>query len=342
MLDSNHQPLLLPRREFVKGLSLLGAATLLSPLLPGCFAGNGESSQGPKTRVSLIKTTNRTEGVKRAIDLLEDNHVQGKSVVIKPNFNSGEPAPCSTHMDTLRALVDNLNEMGATGITVAERSGPGNVTQTVFEKLGVQALAEEMGFELLNMQEMDEEGWVKVHPPDSHWPDGFLFPRIYTDAESIVQTCLLKTHSYGGHFTMSLKNSVGLIPVDSQYTTAMHTSEFMRQMIAEINTAYTTDLVMLDGVEAFVDGGPAMGTLAKPGVMLAGNDRVAIDAVGVAILRDLGTTPEVSQGRVFEQDQIARAAELGIGVASADEIDIVSDDAVGEAYAARIRDILDA
>ena len=42
-------------------------------------------------------------------------------------------------------------------------------------------------------------------------------------------------------------------------------------------------------------------------VVLAGTDRVAVDAVGVALLRHFGTTPEVSRGAIFEQEQIARA-----------------------------------
>ena len=46
---------------------------------------------------------------------------------------------------------------------------------------------------------------------------------------------------------------------------------------------------------------------------MAGTDRVAIDAVGVAILRHFGTTAEVSRGSVFEQEQIARALALGLG-----------------------------
>ncbi len=139
---------------------------------------------------------------------------------------------------------------------------------------------------------------------------------------------------------MSLKCSVGMVPGGGQYMRDLHNSDFQREMIAEINTAYSTDLIVLDGVEAFIDGGPGRGTRREAGVMLASSDRVAIDAVGVAILRDLGTTPEVSRGRVFEQDQIARAVELGIGVASADEIELISDDGEGKAFAARIRDIL--
>ena len=49
---------------------------------------------------------------------------------------------------------------------------------------------------------MPEDGWTLVKPEDSHWKDGFLFPKIYREAESIVTTGCLKTHQFGGHFTL--------------------------------------------------------------------------------------------------------------------------------------------
>jgi len=293
------------------------------------------------TKVALVCTRDRIEGVPRAIALLQSNPVQGKAVVLKPNFNSADLTPGSTHNDTLRALVLTLKEMGATQITLAERSGPGDTTRQVMEKKGIFDMAEELGFSIVNLQELEPEGWVHLYPEDSHWEQGFEFPRVYLEAESIVQTCCLKTHAFGGHFTLSLKASVGMVPgTGHPYMGEMHSSPYQRQMIAEINTAYSTDLVVLDGVDAFIDGGPARGTRVEAGVILAGNDRVAIDAVGVAILRSLGTTPEVSRGPVFEQDQIARAAELGLGVTSPDQIQLVTGDSESEAFAAKIRDIL--
>jgi uncharacterized protein (DUF362 family) len=111
-------------------------------------------------------------------------------------------------------------------------------------------------------------------------------------------------------------------------------------MIAEINTAYSPALIVMDGVEAFVDGGPDSGTKVKAGVVLAGTDRIAVDAVGVAILRLFGTTREVSRGKIFEQEQIARAVELGLGVESPAKIEIVTADADSEAYAGRITELL--
>jgi uncharacterized protein (DUF362 family) len=294
------------------------------------------------SKVSLVRTSDRSAGTRKAIDLLGINPVKGKAVVLKPNFNTADPAPGSTHNDTLRALITKLKEMGARKITLAERSGPGPSTHDNMERKGIFVMAKELGFEIVDLQAMDKSGWVLVKPKDSHWKDGFLFPRIYKEAEAIVTTPCLKTHQFGGHFTLSLKLSVGMVPPglgsgEYPYMNELHSSKFQREMIAEINTAYKTDLIVLDGVEAFTAGGPHVGTRVKANVMLGGTDRVVIDAVGVAILRLLGTTPEVSKGKIFEQDQIRRAAELGVGVKSAGEIEVVTGDRESEEFAERVR-----
>ena len=72
-----------------------------------------------------------------------------------------------------------------------------------------------------------------------------------------------------------------------------------------------------------MNGGPESGELVEPNLMLASRDRVAIDAVGVAILRRYGSTKEVMNGSIFELDQIRRAAELGVGVKSAPHIRLI-------------------
>jgi len=346
------------RREFLKNITLMGGLALLSSLIPSCLRRPAPSPGPPHpdtanellipateptpiARVSLVRSQDRAEGVRRAIALLQDNPVRGKTVALKPNFNSADPAPGSTHNDTLRTLIQTLQEMGARQITLAERSGPGDTTRQVMEKKDIFKLAEELGFNVICLDELDPDGWVHLHPGDSHWENGFHFPRVYLEAESIVQTCCLKTHAYGGHFTLSLKNSVGMVPrTGYPYMDELHSSPYQRQMIAEINTAYSPNLVVLDGVEAFVDGGPAVGTRVPAGVVLAGNDRVAIDAVSVAILRLLGTTREVSQGPIFKQDQIARAAELGLGITSPGQIQLVTDDTESEDFARKVSDIL--
>jgi uncharacterized protein (DUF362 family) len=290
-------------------------------------------------QVALIKTTDRAEGVRRAMALLGTNPVQGKSVFLKPNFNSADPAPGSTHPDVLRALVEQLHEMGASGITLADRSGMGN-TRAVMERLGVFEQAAALGYDAIVLDELDSEDWVLIESPDDHWSQGFPVPRMMLDAGALVNTCCLKTHRFGGHFTLALKNSVGYVAkrigAGHDYMSELHGSRHMRTMIGEINAARLPDLIVLDGVTAFTHGGPDKGTLADTQVMLAGTDPVAMDAIGVAILRLFGTTADVSRGAVFEQEQIARAAELGLGIAGPDQIELLTEDAEGEALAAEI------
>ncbi|MDH4291255.1 MAG: DUF362 domain-containing protein, partial [Dehalococcoidia bacterium] len=86
------------------------------------------------TKVALVSTKDRCEGVRQAIDLLALRSFRGESVVLKPNFNTADPAPGSTHNDTLESLVLALQQMGVKQVTLAERCGPENSTRKIMEK----------------------------------------------------------------------------------------------------------------------------------------------------------------------------------------------------------------
>ncbi len=293
------------------------------------------------TTVALVRAESRVDGIRQSIEALDLNPVRGKEVMLKPNFNTADRYPGCTHIDTLRELIIYLREMGAEKITIGERSGPPN-TAEVMEELGVFALADELGVDIINFDELGADQLVRVDVPDSHWEDGFLVPRALREAECVVCTPCLKTHQFGGIFTMALKLAVGIIPKENTaYMTHLHNSPDMRKMIAEVNAGYTPDLIVLDGMEAFVEGGPMEGTRERADVFLAGTDRIAIDAVGLAVLKQLGTTPEIMDRAIFAQEQIDRAVELGLGVASAGDIEIVTDgSSESQSYAEEIHAIL--
>ncbi|MGI6557595.1 MAG: DUF362 domain-containing protein [Limnochordia bacterium] len=304
-----------------------------------CETAEERRADGEKARIALVKTADRKEGVYRCLELL-DNTVAGQDVLIKPNFNTSDPAPGSTHNDTLRALIEGLRNQGAKKITVGERSGP-PLTADVLKAKGIPELLEELDVDLINFDELPPEEWVHVNPPGSHWKNGFIVPRIVTEAPRIVATGCLKTHQFGGIFTLSLKLAVGLVPRRGyEYMRELHDSPHIRKMIAEINYAYHPCLIVMDGVDAFVSGGPSTGERRQANVIWAGHDRIAVDAVGVAILKDLGTTPEIENQPIFAQEQIQRAGELGLGVTSPDSIEIVTADKESEDYAAVLRGIL--
>jgi uncharacterized protein (DUF362 family) len=293
--------------------------------------------------VFLISSVDREAAVRSLFGLFDAARFSGKTVAVKANFNSADPFPASTHPDTLTAVVTVLKETGAREVTLAERSGMGDTRENL-ERLGIFDLSTRLGFRVVVLDEEPKETWVKVDRGGTHWLKGFYLSKVFLDADLVVQTCCLKTHRFGGHFTMSLKNSVGLVAKKVpggmyDYMWELHGSPYQRLMIAEINKFYGVDLVVMDAAEAFISGGPDKGTHVTPGLMLASRDRVAIDAVGVAILRSFGAS-SLSEKPVFELDQIRRAAELGVGATSASSIRVTAVDDQSREAAGEIQNIL--
>jgi len=299
-------------------------------------------------RVSLARTNDREAGVRTVVELLSDERpsFDGKSILFKPNFNSADPFPAGTHNNTLAALLRLLQEDSPASITVVERSGGAWKSHEVADIKGVRPIFDALGVDYVVLDDLSAVDWVRVPLEGCHWERGIEVPRLVLDAESIVMTCCLKTHGFGGHFTMSLKNAVGFVALESRvdgykYMRELHASPHQRSMIAEINQVFRPDLIVLDALSAFTTGGPSEGTLVHPGVMLASTDRVAIDAVGVAILRMYETTDDVRNGPIFLQEQIRRAVELGLGVASPKSIELVpAENPESEAFAECIQGLL--
>jgi uncharacterized protein (DUF362 family) len=329
------------RREFIRN-----AAALSGAIVAPAFADDRGPAAAPSTApVAFVKTRDRAAGVARAIDLLGIGRFDGRDFFVKPNYNSADPPPGSTHEDTLVALLGKLRALGAGPLTIGDRSGMGN-TRAVMEAKQVFRIAKEFDARVVVLDELGADDWELIQPPGSHWRHGFALPRVVRSAGGVIQTCCLKTHRFGGHFTLSLKNSVGLAAATipgkpHDFMGELHGSPHQRRMIAEINVGYRPDLIVLDGVEAFVTGGPDQGKRVDAEVVLAGTDRVAVDAVGVALLRHFGTTAEVRRGAIFDQEQIARAVQLGLGVAGPGAIGLVTGDADSADYAQKIRAVLD-
>ena len=325
------------RREFIKYAGIAGGSLMLGQ------GGGLAMNRDQVSPVAVVHTEDRQSGVARSIRTLGVNPVKNKDVLIKPNFNTADVVPGSTHNDTLVALVEELWQMGAATITLGERSYP--LTQTVIQAKGVAPLMDKLDVRINDFDLLPKRDWIKVDAPDSHWRDGFRIARPVMESECLVSTGCLKTHQFGGVFTMSLKLHVGVVPTTRHgydYMSELHASPHQRRMIAEINAPFAPALVVLDGIDVFVDGGPMTGRRARGNVFLAAIDRVAIDAVGLAVLRELGSNAQIMGTDVFAQEQIARAVELGLGAASAEQIALVAADDESRRRCDRIAPFLNA
>jgi uncharacterized protein (DUF362 family) len=322
------------RREFLKYSGILSGALLFG------IKGGDVMAKG-NTPIAFFRTEDRKSGVVSSIRALNINPAKNKHVLIKPNFNTADLVPGSTHNDTLVSLVEEMWKMGAKTVSIGERSYP--PTRQVMEEKGIIPLMEKLDAKILDFDGLDKREWVEFKPKESHWRNGFRIARPVVEAECLVSTCCLKTHQYGGVFTMSLKLHVGVVPTTRhgfEYMRELHSSPHQRKMIAELNAPFKPHLIVLDGVDAFVDGGPMTGKRVKGNVFLAGTDRVAIDAVGVAVLKSLGSNDQIMRPKIFDQEQIARAAELELGVSSASEIELVAVDDQSRESCTRVQEIL--
>jgi uncharacterized protein (DUF362 family) len=322
------------RREFLKGTAT-GLACLPAMRLASFF----DKKKGGVSKVALVKTADRSIGVRESMNLLDFPAMKGKNVLLKPNFNTADPCPGSTHNDTLSQLVKEIHKKGAKQLTVGERSGPPNTEEVMLNK-DIFQMSRDLDFKIINFEKIPEEDWIPFNPEGNHWESGFSIPRSAAEAEYFISTCCLKTHQYGGVFTMSLKLAVGLTPKRLMRELHGKRTTDMRKMIAEINLGYKPDLIVMDGVEVFVDGGPMTGTKKEANVFLASSDRVALDAAGVAVLKDLGSNDAIMSSNIFEQEQIKRAVELNLGTGNPDQIEFITPDRPSRLYAERLKSIL--
>ncbi|MEB3336154.1 MAG: DUF362 domain-containing protein [Leptolyngbyaceae bacterium] len=350
------------RRKVLKLAGLAaGAATLPAAcraVIPGWESANSAAAPTPETqgamsaiapltgtsRVVLVRTEDRVVGTRKALELLQPQGIEGQTVFLKPNYNTADPAPAATDTGLLEALVQELQNAKAGQITIGDRAGMANTRQAMTTK-GVFQLADRYGLQTIVLDELPAEGWQYFPAQGTHWVQGFAVARPILNAGAVVNTCCLKTHRFGGHFTLSLKNTVGMVakyvPGDRyNYMNELHSSPHQRLMIAEINKVYQPALVLLDGVEALVNGGPDTGKKVKSGVILAGTDRVAVDVVAIGILRLLGTTEAVSRGSVWQLEQIRRAVELGLGASNPEQIEVVTADNASRTLADQIRKLI--
>jgi uncharacterized protein (DUF362 family) len=91
----------------------------------------------------------------------------------------------------------------------------------------------------------------------------------------------------------------------------MHRSLQFLESIAEISLGIdNVRLSLLDARQGFNRGGPDSGNLVEPGIMIASTNLAAADAVGLALLKAIGTTPQLTATTVWEHPTIRRGIQV--------------------------------
>ncbi len=236
----------------------------------------------------------------------------GQKVLIKPNVNSDDPAPGTTHAEALAEVVRLAKGRGAY-VIVGDRSNPRWKTVPAMKKIGMFEAAKEAGAD--EIVGFEEQEWTRVKPEGAkNWPKGFRVPKLLAEIDHIVSVPVLHTHSLTNH-SLAVKNLVGLVhPLDRM---VFHASPKMEEMIAEIGLAIKPSMTIIDGTKAFIDGGPSRGTLSNSKVYLASKDILMAEIFGVELLKKHGAGLDSP----WESRQVKRALELGLGFYKRQEIE---------------------
>ena len=282
------------------------------------------AARGGKGRVALVRADDVGAAVREAVALadgLAALDCRGRQVLVKPNVVSGKPPPATTDPRLVAALLALLKEAGASRLQVGDMSAVASLpTRPNLEATGMAAVAGAAGADLLPLEEGE---WVEVRPSDARHATAFHVARAVYEAERLVSVPVLKAHR-SASYSFALKNTVGV--VHARNKPWAYGGSAWEEVVAELNLAVHPRLYVADALQVMASGGPWSGEVMRPGCILASTDPVALDVVGLGILKHYGKADHVVGKGVWEQVQIRRAIALGLGVRSGQEVEIVARD----------------
>jgi len=228
-----------------------------------------------------------------------DLPVRGKTILLKPNLVGLDPlGMMNTHPAVIAAARESFLRLGAAQVMVGDGPAMDRDTQAVLESIRLREFAGPFSsfFVDLNVDDLER---VLLKTQASRLRE-LYFPKTVRGVDFLVSLPKLKTHHWAG-VTLSLKNMFGVIP-GSCYgwpKNILHWAGIDRAIL-DINAAVRPDFAIVDGIIGMEGNGPIQGVSKAAGVLIAGDDPVAVDSTCARIM---GLAPE-------KINHIARAATL--------------------------------
>jgi len=302
------------RREFVKSSARLGVSFALGPgLAARLVSARPKDAPADNADVAVGVSADYGKAAEKAVALLGGMKVfvgKGAKVAILINVQSKNPGTY-TKPEILRAVIRLCRDAGAAETNVLSLLGQKN-----WDDLGLSALVREEGANL-RLFERDGAHFRSVPVPDGRGlREARVLAAIYEN-DVFLNMPVTKDHA-GNRFTGSMKNLMGTSSAPSNRTfhrekwqTEANDIAHLDQCIVDLNKVVKPTLNIVDATEFITTNGPfGPGELLKPQKVIAGRDRVAVDATCCQLW---GLKPA-------EIIMIARGAEQGLGVMDPDRI----------------------
>lgn len=258
------------------------------------------------------------EAVKNAGGL-DDIIKEGDTVIIKPNICTFAEAGSGIITDyrTVQKIVDMAAGLGASKIIIAEGSIAGDAFYKTF--LVANKYGTIKGADLFDLNSCIKEDCYELLPEKSLTGKALFIPKIYMDADVVINVAKLKTHlDPEAAVSLSLKNSFGVPPGKIYGKTSKNALHALglKEAIIDINRIRKPDFSVIEGIVGGEGYGPLINDPVKSDIIFAGKDPVALDTVA---LNFMGFTLD-------EIPHVKLAGEEKLGISELNQIKIVGAD----------------
>jgi len=249
------------------------------------------SFQRPASRVLIRHAVDYQRELQTMIfESLKEFHlpVRGKTVLLKPNLVGLDPLGImNTHPAVIAATRESFLRLGAAEVFIGDGPAMDRDTESILESVRLKDFTGPLGnvFRDLNL---DDVARVPLPTRASRLKELYL-PKTVLGVDFLVSMAKLKTHHWVG-VTLSLKNMFGIVP-GACYGWPKNVLHWagIPNSILDINAAARPDFSIIDGIVGMEGNGPIQGTPKAAGVLIFGDDPVAVDATGCRVM---GLKPE--------------------------------------------------
>lgn len=210
--------------------------------------------------------------------------VSGKRVVLKPNFVEFDPGGAiNTNPVLIASTLEAFRSMGAASVVVAEGPGHRRDTEYLLTASGLHDALRETDARYVDLNGDAVRGVASL---GRYTAMGTLWmPETIVGADLLVSMPKMKLHHWAG-VTLSMKNLFGIMPgaVYGWPKNTLHVHG-IHQSIMDINaTLPVPRFNIVDGIIGMEGNGPIQGAARQSGVLVFGEDPVAVDATAARLM----------------------------------------------------------
>ena len=278
------------------------------------------SFQRPPSKVVIRRAANYEQDLSLLIQeslSVFNPPVKDKTVLLKPNMVGLDPlGVINTHPAVIAAARECFLRLGAAQVLIGDGPAMDRDTEAIVESVRLREYTGPLARSFVDLN-VDDVQRVVLKTHASRLKELYL-PKTALGVDFLVSMPKLKTHHWAG-VTLSLKNMFGIVPGGCYGwpKNVLHWAGIDRAIL-DINAAARPDFAIVDGIVGMEGNGPIQGTPKDSGVLILGNDPVAVDAT---CCRVMGLVPErvkylSGAGTLLGHLKVDKIQQLGEPIAS--------------------------